>query len=181
MKKRILVGALTAGLVLSSLGVFGVTHDIFASKVAGGTTTTPVQATTVSEQKADSNVQEPNYVGSIKVDEKAYASEADEATALQGLAKISPSDAEKTSLVQVPGTVVKTILENENGNLVYSVEIKDATNKVSDVKIDTGNGTMLTVEAQDNEEKDAEKAVEESTAKPDTDTVQEELQVEGEN
>jgi uncharacterized membrane protein YkoI len=181
MKKKVLVGVLTAGLVLSSLGVFGLTHGVFLSKAASGTTTAPVQLPAVSEQKTDSNVQEPNYVGSIKVDEKAYASETDEATALQSLAKISQSDAEKAALVRVPGTVVKATIENENGNLVYSVEVKDATNKISDVKVDAGNGTVLTVESQDNEDGSVEKTGEESTAKPDTDTVQEESQLEGTN
>lgn len=64
---------------------------------------------------------------------------------------------------------------------VFGVTHGVAANKVSDVKIDAGNGTVLTVEAQDSEEKGSETAGEETTKTPDTDTVQEESQVEGVN
>jgi uncharacterized membrane protein YkoI len=172
MKKKVLAGVLTAGLLLSGLGVLGVTRGVFAGSAI------PAPATTTTQQEKDSNVQEPSYVGSIKVVEGSHSNETDEAAALQTSAKILQSDAEKAALAKVAGTVVKTTLDNENGYLVYAVEVRDAANAVSDVKVDAGNGTVLTVEAEGTEEKDAEKAEAESSTKSDTDTVQEESQSE---
>ncbi len=90
-------------------------------------------------------VQSPSYTGSIAVDQKATEgmSEADEAAALQGKAKISAKDAEAAALAANPGTtVVKTELDNENGVLVYGVELSNG----ADVKVDAGNGKILHTE-----------------------------------
>jgi len=43
----------------------------------------------------------------------------------------------------VPGTVVRSSLDNENGCLVYSVEIQSADGKVHDIKVDAGTGTVV--------------------------------------
>jgi len=64
------------------------------------------------------------------------------------LAKITSDQANQAALVEVPGTVVKTELENENGNVVYGVEI-DTGDGIKDVKVDAGNGKVLNVEADD--------------------------------
>ena len=90
----------------------------------------------------DDGVQEPLYASSIAVDQAQTdgMSEADEAAALQGKATISAADAEAAALAANPGaTVVKTELDNENGALVYSVELDNG----SDVKVDAGNGAIL--------------------------------------
>ena len=42
-----------------------------------------------------------------------------------------------------PRNYKKVSLDNENGNLVYSVEIKTASNEVKDVKVDAGSGNVL--------------------------------------
>ena len=75
--------------------------------------------------------------------------EADEATALQGQATISSADAESAALAANPGTsVVKTELDDENGTVVYSVELSNG----ADVKVDAGNGSILTTDSgADNE------------------------------
>ncbi len=93
----------------------------------------------------DTGVQQPSYTGSITVDQKAMEgmSEADEAAALQSKAKITAKDAEAAALAANPGTtVVKTELDNENGVLVYSVELSNGL----DVKVDAGNGKILHTE-----------------------------------
>jgi len=146
-------------------------HGVFAGSPAAPQTTATTTAQDNDAETADSNVQEPNYVGSIKVTDTDAKDEASEASALQGLAKISQADAEKAALAKVPGTVVKTSIDNENGYLVYSVIVKDAAGKMSDVKIDAGTGSVLIVEASDG----AEEKGTESAKEPDTDTVQEEV------
>lgn len=93
-------------------------------------------------EEADSGVQEPSYTGSISVDQaqNESLSEVDEAAALQGQAAITAADAEAAALAANPGaSVVKTELDNENGALVYSVELSNG----ADVKVDAGNAAIL--------------------------------------
>lgn len=119
--------------------------------------TTPTQAVIQSSitGSAEDNIkgpdldnveeQQPQYTGSITVDESQYEgmSEADEAAALQAKATISAADAEAAALAANSGTtVVKTELDNENGVLVYSVELSNGM----DVKVDAGNGKILHTE-----------------------------------
>jgi len=102
----------------------------------------------VDEQVGDQNQveeQQPQYTGSITVDEAQYEgmSEADEAAVLQSKATISAADAEQAALAANSGTtIVKTELDNENGVLVYSVELSNGM----DVKVDAGTGTVLHTE-----------------------------------
>lgn len=68
--------------------------------------------------------------------------EAAESSSLRLIAKIGPEQASASALQAVPGKVIKVSLDNEDGNLVYSVEIKTSTGVV-DVKVDAGNGKVL--------------------------------------
>jgi len=92
--------------------------------------------------EADMGAQEPALSGSIAVDQAQSEglSEADEVAALQGKALISAADAESAALASNPGaSVIKTELDNENGALVYSIELDSGV----DVKVDAGNGQIL--------------------------------------
>ncbi|MBI1886219.1 MAG: PepSY domain-containing protein [Chloroflexi bacterium] len=94
---------------------------------------------------ADSDgVQEPALNGSIAVPEgqDEGLSEADEAAALAPLATVSTNQAVAAARAEVPGDLGKVELENENGSLVYSVEIGG-----KDVKVDAGTGVVLHVES----------------------------------
>ena len=88
---------------------------------------------------------EPNYDASVKVG-NANEGENGEAVALSSLAKIDVSQAMAAALGQVPGAVLKVSLDNENGNVVYSIEIKTANDQVRDVKIDAGNAKILSTD-----------------------------------
>lgn len=93
-------------------------------------------------EDAGPDEQMPIYTGSISVDQTATEgmSEADETATLQSQATISAADAEAAALAANPGTTaVKTELDNENGVLVYSVELSNG----ADVKVDAGNGSIL--------------------------------------
>lgn len=79
--------------------------------------------------------------------------EAAESSRLQSLATFTPEQAKSAALAQVPGTVKKVELENEDGNVVYGVEIKTADGE-RDVKVDAGNGKVLHVEKDDGEDDD---------------------------
>mgnify|MGYP001159099656 CR=1 FL=1 len=95
-----------------------------------------------SAEDAGPDEQMPIYTSSVSVDQTAAESvdEDAESAALQGQATISAADAEAAALAANPGTtVVKTELDNENGALVYSVELSNG----ADVKVDAGNGSIL--------------------------------------
>ncbi|HYR77406.1 MAG TPA: PepSY domain-containing protein [Pyrinomonadaceae bacterium] len=80
-----------------------------------------------------------------KGEEAEDKAEGAESERLKNLARITPEQASAAALAQVPGTVKKVELENEDGNVVYGVEIKTADGQ-SDVKVDAGDGRVLHVE-----------------------------------
>ncbi len=100
-----------------------------------------------SIQAADSSeARPPPYRSSIRVPDRSMP-ERGEAARLASLATIDATRATSAALASVPGTVLKVALDNENGNLVYSVEVRTASNEVKDVKVDAGNGAVLHVDA----------------------------------
>lgn len=105
----------------------------------------PESASAESTADTGPDQQSPSYSGSITVSasQASGLSESDEAAALQSQAKISASQAESAALAGNPGaSVTKTELDNENGVLVYSVELSNG----SDVKVDAGAGQVLHTE-----------------------------------
>jgi uncharacterized membrane protein YkoI len=98
----------------------------------------------------------PAYQSSITAPEQENASEEAEASALQAKATVTAAQAESAALAAVPGTVGQVELDNENGNVVYSVEITKADGTVVDVKVDAGNATVLSQESGDGAEQSGE-------------------------
>jgi uncharacterized membrane protein YkoI len=97
-----------------------------------------------AEKKEASEANEANESGK-KGEEAEDKAEGAESERLKSLARITPEQASAAALAQVPGTVKKVELENDDGNVVYGVEIKTA-NGESDVKVDAGDGRVLHVE-----------------------------------
>ncbi|MBL1210023.1 hypothetical protein [Geminocystis sp. GBBB08] len=64
--------------------------------------------------------------------------ESQESAQLESLAKITPQQAQQVAEEVIGSQATAVRLENEDGNLVYSVIIGQ-----NDVKIDAGNGTFL--------------------------------------
>lgn len=93
--------------------------------------------------------EDPRYDSSITVPAGADTErETDEAASLAALATITADQARDSALARFPGaTVTKVELENENGALVYGVELVDASGKGQDVKVDAGNGSVLHVDS----------------------------------
>jgi len=161
---RFTSAAVGVGLLLGSLGVGIVLAQ------GPSPTRSPQTNVRVSQEEtgANSTVQMPSYTGSITVSEVQYegTSEADETSALQGKATISAADAEKAALAANPGSsVTKTELDNENGVLVFSVEL----NNGMDVKVDAGNGQVLHTE---------QAGADQEVGSKDGDNVKEEVQQE---
>jgi len=137
--KRWLIGSGVVGALVVALLV----GNLAMPALAQGPTP-PAQSEAQTEEQADTgpNEQLPAYASSIRVNEAQYegASEADEATALASLATITPEQAKAAALAANPGaTVVKVELDDENGALVYSVELSDGL----DVEVDAGSAEVL--------------------------------------
>jgi len=144
MNKKVL-SYLTAGVLLfGSAAGLGTWH----AKAARAAVNQPAPAIV----RQETTNQEPAYAASIKVaGPQDKMDETRESAALKALAKITPEQARAEALKAVNGEVQKVSLDNENGNLVYSVEIKTAGGTV-DVKVDAGNGKVLAQDkSQDNE------------------------------
>lgn len=193
MNKRVLVYIVSGALVIGGVVGLGMTRSTIAKAAAADQTAAAADA--AGTGAATTGDQSPTYTSSIQVpnaqdtQDKAgnqagdvaensqaneSAGEATEAAGLQALAKITPDQAKAAALQAVPGTASKVELDNENGNLVYSVEVKTANGDV-DVKVDAGNGTIL---AQDSQHEDGDKGDqgqdnEKASGAPDTDNVQE--------
>lgn len=102
-----------------------------------------------AEGSEENEAAEANEATESKEDKKGEEAEdkaeGAESERLKSLARITPEQAQAAALAQVPGTVRKVELENEDGNVVYGVEIKTADGE-NDVKVDAGDGRVLHVE-----------------------------------
>jgi len=107
------------------------------------------EAPEATETDTGPDVQDPSYATSITAPQDEGSSEADEAKALASLATITPEQARDAALAAVPGTAGKVELDNENGAVVYSVEITDSAGAEIDVKVDAGNGQVVHQDADD--------------------------------
>ena len=166
INKQVATLLLASGLVVGGLGA-----GVLMTPSPGVSLAAPVSQGQPVNAEED-QVQEPSYVGSIPAQTKDGVNEVDEAAALQGQAKISAGDAEAAALAANPGaTVVKTEMDNENGALVYSVELASGL----DVKVDAGNGAILATDpSNDTELNEADDTEDAPTDAEDTDTVQNE-------
>lgn len=121
---------------------------------AGSLVAAQEQATpTVSQAAAmETGEHDPSYTASIRVSEEdSEQSETDEAAALQSLATISADQAAQAATTAYPGASVMQIeLDNENGWLVYSVELSNG----SEVTVDAGNATVLATDQEDDQERE---------------------------
>ena len=73
------------------------------------------------------------------------AKEKQESTKLQSLAKITAQQAQQAAEASKGGQAISVKLENENGNVVYSVAIGG-----SEVTVDAGNGRVLSTNNSQN-------------------------------
>jgi uncharacterized membrane protein YkoI len=151
--KKWLIGGGILGVLVVALLVGSLVMTTFAQGP------TP-QGQTEGQADTGPNEQVPSYDSSTRVDGAQYegVSEADEAAALASSATITPEQAKAAALAANAGaTVVKVELDNENGALVYSVELSNSL----DVKVDAGNGDILSTEQADAEAGDQDNVQEE--------------------
>jgi uncharacterized membrane protein YkoI len=140
-KRLVVVGATAVGATLGLVGIVGFTNADAPKQ--------PVSAQ--ADGKSGDQTQDPSYKSSVTAPEQNGQNEAGESAALQSMAKITPDQARDAALAAVPGTADKVELDNENGNVVYSVQITDANGAKTDVKVDAGNGSVLHQDSAQNE------------------------------
>ena len=144
IKKAVATGAIVTGLALGGTGVVMATTGAAAAPGA----------------VSDSTEQDPSYVGSVTAPQDANepadgaegtesAAEAAESAALEPLATVTPEEATTAALAAVPGTAGPAQLENENGYVVYGIEVTGADGTKVDVKVDAGNGSVLAQDTED--------------------------------
>jgi uncharacterized membrane protein YkoI len=68
------------------------------------------------------------------------------------LAKITLDQAVQKALDAVPGRVLKMELQNENGFLIYGIEVVTADKTIVEVKVDAGSGKVLATERDEADE-----------------------------
>jgi uncharacterized membrane protein YkoI len=90
------------------------------------------------------SAQPANQKGSIQVNILDEAQVAE-------MAKITLDSAMNEALKQVQGKVLRVELENQNGYLVYGVEIAKPDHQIVDVKVDAGNGKVLKIDEDSKE------------------------------
>jgi uncharacterized membrane protein YkoI len=140
--KLVLTGAVAAMLIGGGVSIAAASSP--ASSPAG----TP--ATTGEQDGTDTT-----FTGSVQAPaeqadgQETAGSNDQEQAALQALATVPQAQAEAAALAAVPGTVAGADLGNENGFVVYSVEVNAADGTVTEVTVDAGNATVLAQQAQD--------------------------------
>ena len=72
------------------------------------------------------------------------------------MASLTHDQAVQKALETVPGEVLKAELEDENGFLVYGVDVVAADKSIVDVKIDAGSGKVLAMERDKADDEDHE-------------------------
>ena len=82
----------------------------------------------------------------------------DDDAVIAGQARLTSSEAATIATTALPGKVTETKLDDENGYLVWEVEIIDAKGHETELKIDAGNGRLLAAEREDREDKDEGKS-----------------------
>jgi uncharacterized membrane protein YkoI len=148
MKIREMLKKLAAPLIAGAVILGGIGGVTIAQSLA---------ASQNQNQKQQVEEESPKYKSSISVDEqnqekddgKDGAAEKQENAALAGKAKITKDEAVKAAQTDQPGSTVQEAgLENENGNLAYEVKMSDQSGKTVEVKVDAGNGKVLAVESE---------------------------------
>lgn len=176
-KKAIYTGFAAAGLLAGAAGLSAAaSSDSAPAAVSAQADPTPTpepapadtpgdevnEANEAPEDEAGEQNESPAYTSSVTVDEAVDGvSEADENAALAPLATITADQATATASASQAGSVVSTQLENENGNVVFAVLI-DTGNGMVDVKVDAGDGTVLSSDSGDDGEEGEDNADDEA-------------------
>ncbi|MGB5961110.1 MAG: PepSY domain-containing protein [Coleofasciculaceae cyanobacterium] len=131
---------LTAAFI-GTLGLGGLAKVVYASQRE------PAVAIMPQSQSKTQIAEAYNYEIADDADDRQ------EAAQLRSLAKITPQQAQQAAQAAVRGTVRRVELDEEDGNLIYTVTIAQ-----TEVAVDAGNGKVLYTENINQEDNDATEA-----------------------
>ena len=97
--------------------------------------------------RSGANGDEKKIVGTIVV------AKGTKEAAFPGMAKLGFSEALALALKKVPGKVLSAELEDEDGFLIYSVDIVGSDLSITGAEVDAGSGAVLSVEKDEEEAK----------------------------
>lgn len=171
-------------VTLSAMAALGATAGAAGIAAAATSQSTPTDPAPAAQQPAGSQEKDQGAEHDVIVDagngkvlaQEAgddYADDAAEQANLAKLAKVSADDAVKKATTAVPGKAGPAELDEENGKVVYEVEITKADNTSVDVIVDAVNGDVIAQETDDdtheaNEAPDGAKGAENNTEAPTT-------------
>ena len=78
----------------------------------------------------------------------------DDPASLMKLARVSQQQAEAAALKVQPGQVLKAKLDNEDGYLVWQIDIQHGK-RATEFAVDAGNGKVVAAEAEENDDHDS--------------------------
>lgn len=81
--------------------------------------------------------------GSVEAPEREHENDAREDRSLKERSSISLADAEQAATDAQPGEVTKVEIEEEEGFIVYKVEVAGAGGAEHELEVDAGNGDIL--------------------------------------
>ncbi len=150
----------TKKVLFTALAGIGATAGAAGIASAATSQTTPTDPAAVEQpavgqdtEQGDQN-ESPNYTASITVPQTPDGAdgtedEAGEAAKLAPLATTTADEAAAAAIAAVPGTAGTPQLGDENGNVVYEVEVTKADGSKVEVKVDAGNAKVLAQESGD--------------------------------
>ncbi len=173
--------ALAAVAVVASLiGAISLLNSSFAAQDTSNQPAvdpSSAQNTAVQDNNGSDNDKETNDVADQEKDDDDNNSGSDEADIidpqLASQAKVTPDQARDTAMKHVsaqPSDVKSVELDDENGQLVYSVEIAKA-GQSSDVKVDAISGQVAYVEQAEDDEFADDGEIDDNDAETNDDNV----------
>lgn len=117
-----------------------------------------VDAKTGKVLKVEADDEEENEKGEKeeKEDKDGEVSDQQEQQLLEKEAKITAEESTTIALKEVKGQVTDTELEDEDGTVVYGIEITDDQGKKHDVKVDAKTGKVLKVDVDDENDSESD-------------------------
>ena len=97
-------------------------------------------------ERVEENEKKAEYRSSIQVSPKLEKEKE-----LAKLATVSRDEAIRIAQTAAKGKVIEAAVENEDGNLIYNVEVKNGE-ETKEVIVDAGNGKVLAVHADEDGE-----------------------------
>jgi uncharacterized membrane protein YkoI len=125
---------------------------IARSKAAFAASVTMSLITTSLALKAAEPAKEAPIRGTI-----ALPNQGERIATYANLAKITFQQAIDTALSRQSGKLIKVELQDEDGFLVYNVEVVTPDSKRYEVKVDAGNGSVLRVDGAAQSERESER------------------------